>query len=201
MHCHPFISQRLRMCALAILFVCQPLAAAQPDVQPGAVLAQRYPAGSIGSLATAEQALEAVSKARAEIERVHAAEQRSCYPTFFTTSCLDKAAERRRQGLAILRPIEIEAEIFRRRARVIERDRELAESARQTLADQQDKDRAGSTPEPSGKAAKAMREPSLEAQLAEQQKRDDKIRAYEKKQSEMSIKLRERDAQKAARQD
>jgi hypothetical protein len=187
------------MCALVMLLVCQPLAAAQPDVQPGAVLAQRYPAGSIDSPAKAEQALEAVSKARTEIELAHAAEQRSCYPTFFTTSCLDKAAERRRQGFANLRPIEIEAEIFRRRTRVIERDRELADSTRKTLAEQQDKDQALSTPEPAGKPAKAVREASLQAQLTEQQKRDDKIRAYEKKQIEMSIKLREREAQKAVR--
>lgn len=89
----------------------------------------RYPAGSIQSEEAASAALETVNEARSNIEARFAADQRNCYPKFFTTSCLNKAAERRRLDLLLVRPLEIEANAYTRRAKVEERDRRLAEKA------------------------------------------------------------------------
>ncbi len=88
-----------------------------------------YPAGSIQSEEAASAALEAVNEARSNIEARFAVDQRTCYPKFFTTSCLNKAAERRRLDLLLIRPLEIEANAYTRRAKVEERDRRLAEKA------------------------------------------------------------------------
>lgn len=88
-----------------------------------------YPAGSIQSEEAASAALETVTEARSNIEARFAADQRTCYPKFFTTSCLNKAAERRRLDLLLVRPLEIEANAYTRRAKVEERDRRLAEKA------------------------------------------------------------------------
>ncbi|HTH44715.1 MAG TPA: hypothetical protein VL528_06510 [Oxalicibacterium sp.] len=98
-------------------------------------LLQRYPADSIQSEDAAKDALKEVDAARAHIDARYALEQRACYPKFFTTSCLDKATERRRKDLAVVRPIEVEANAYMRKARVVERDRKLAEKAAENEAD------------------------------------------------------------------
>lgn len=92
----------------------------------------RYPAGSIQSEEAASAALETVNEARSNIEARFAVDQSVCYPKFFTTSCLNKAAERRRLDLLLVRPLEIEANAYTRRAKVEERDRRLAEKAAET---------------------------------------------------------------------
>lgn len=174
--------------ACASLSLCVTLAQAQT----GKTLAERHPAGTIASVETAERALAEAAAARADIEAVFTTAKRACYPVFFTTACLDKAAEQRRTALAKLRPVEIEAEIFKRRARVIERDNDLAERER-TAQDEERTRMAGTTPTEE-KSSKPNAPPSLTDQLAEQKKREDNIRAYEKKQLDASIRLRERDA-------
>jgi hypothetical protein len=105
---------------------------AQYSVEP---LLARHPADSIQSAETASSALKDVEQARAAIEARYQREQRACYPKFFTTACLDKVAERRRQDLAAVRTIEVEANAYIRKAKVIERDRKLAEKAAQSEAD------------------------------------------------------------------
>ena len=92
----------------------------------------RYPAGSIQSEEAASAALETVNEARSNIEARFVVDQGVCYPKFFTTSCLNKAAERRRLDLLLVRPLEIEANAYTRRAKVEERDRRLAEKAAET---------------------------------------------------------------------
>ncbi|RBA23433.1 hypothetical protein [Herminiimonas fonticola] len=91
----------------------------------------KYPAGSIHSHEAANSALEMVTTARANIEARYKVEQRVCYPKFFTTSCLNKATERRRVDLLLLKPVEVEANAYIRQARVAERDKRLAEKAAQ----------------------------------------------------------------------
>jgi colicin import membrane protein len=100
-----------------------------------ASLLGRYPADSIQTDVAAKAALKDVQEARDEIEARYAAEQRACYPKFFTTRCLDKATERRRQDLADVRKIEVEANAYLRKAKVVERDRKLAEKAAQNESD------------------------------------------------------------------
>ena len=89
----------------------------------------KYPAGSIQSHEAAASALEMVTTARANIEARYKVDQRTCYPKFFTTSCLNKATERRRLELLMVKPVEIEANAYVRQARVVERDKRLAEKA------------------------------------------------------------------------
>lgn len=165
------------------------------QAQTGKTLAERYPGGTIASVETAERALAEASASRADIEAVHATAKRACYPAFFSTACLDKAAEQRRTDLASLRPVEIEAEIFKRRARVIERDNALAE--RERTAQEEERARMVIATPVVEKAGKPDSPPSLTDQLGEQKKREDNIRAYEKKQLDASIRLRERDAKNA----
>jgi hypothetical protein len=100
-----------------------------------APLKERYPTDSIQSAESARSALKDVQEARTRIEARYTAEQHACYPKFFTTSCLDKATEHRRKDLAAIRPIEVEANAFIRKSKVVESDRRLAEKAAQNEAD------------------------------------------------------------------
>lgn len=124
------------LCALMAVAPGTSLAQAAPDGAAlsaesmpagAAAIVQRYPAQSITSVAVADAALADVTRERTEINnRLHAAEL-ACRPVFFMTRCLDAAKERRHTALAMLRPIEIEANAFKRRERVVERDRLLEE--------------------------------------------------------------------------
>lgn len=106
-------------------------------------LLTRYPAGTIQTTAMADQALAEVSTVHAQIESQFALEEQACYPTFFASSCLGDTKERRRAALARIRPVEIEANTFDRRMRVLERDKALAEkrAALTVEAPQREKDR------------------------------------------------------------
>jgi hypothetical protein len=96
--------------------------------------AQHVP-GSIQSVEAADEVLHDIEGARQKIERSYAVEQHACYDRFFVSSCLSRAAERRRLALQQIRPAEIEANVYKRRAKVEERDKNLAE---QRLRDQQE---------------------------------------------------------------
>jgi colicin import membrane protein len=92
-----------------------------------AELARRYPSESITSVEAADAALEQVTRERSLVEARHRQEQQDCAPKFLTTACVDAANERRRASLATLRPIEVEAKAYKRRAKVVERDKALEE--------------------------------------------------------------------------
>ena len=115
--------------AVALLVTTQ-LVAAQ-NVDSSAMLSVNlltvYPAGTIQTTDMADQALADVSMVRTQIESQFALEEQACYPTFFASSCLNDTRERRRAALARIRPVEIEANTFNRRMRVLERDKALAE--------------------------------------------------------------------------
>jgi colicin import membrane protein len=109
-----------------------PFAGAQgaPDAQPavlGIAVATHFPAGSIKSVENAELALDEVTAERERIEQRYGTAEQVCYAKFFATSCLDRAKEERRAALALIRPVEVEANAFKRRAKVEERDKALAE--------------------------------------------------------------------------
>jgi colicin import membrane protein len=88
---------------------------------------ERFPSGSISSDELADHALSDVEAERSALERRYAAEEQECYGRFFASNCLETAKERRRASLTKLRPIEVEANTFKRRARVAERDAVLRE--------------------------------------------------------------------------
>jgi colicin import membrane protein len=70
-----------------------------------------------------------VKQQRSLVEARFAEEERACYPKFFVTSCVNDAKELRRRALVELQQVEVEANAFKRRAKVRDRDRALAEKA------------------------------------------------------------------------
>jgi colicin import membrane protein len=121
----------VRLCAanaMAVLALFWPMQGTAADILPTADstgMVGRYPVGSIKSSKTADAALADVSKERSAIEARFVAEDQACHPQFFATSCMDQAKERRRHALRQLHRIENEAHVFKRQARVAERDQAL----------------------------------------------------------------------------
>ncbi len=97
--------------------------AACASVEPGPAVDAVDPTTSVEQ---ADARLAAVAAERAAIEARFAEREVLCYEKFFVNNCLDEAKERRRVALVAQRNIEIEAERFKRRAKVEERDREIA---------------------------------------------------------------------------
>ena len=111
---------------LAVLAGC----AANKPQQPEAPVPQTH------SVPEADRKLAQAAKDRAQAEALFAASEQQCYARFMVNNCLDKAREKRRATLADLRAIEIEADHFKRQARVDERDREIAKAEAQFQAEQ-----------------------------------------------------------------
>jgi colicin import membrane protein len=176
-----------RLCASAVLalFACCALA------QPSDGIVARYPAGSINSVEQADAALTDVARERREIDSRFASEEQACHPKFFATPCLDKAKERRREASMALRHVEIEAQAFKRRARVA--DREQALEQRQAKEETGREERARQLPESEGReeprAQAEHKEPSPrpenrhkpKEEPLDAEKRAENIAAYERK--------------------
>ncbi len=101
-----------------------------------AALNARYPAGSID---TVEQAINAL--ADVNLQRNHASEdflaaKDVCLHKFFVSSCLDKAKERQRKILKVIRDIEVEANAYLRKEKADERDRNVAERMRRAESEE-----------------------------------------------------------------
>ena len=178
-------------------------------------LSTRYPAGSIQSVEMADHALADVERERAAIEARFANEERGCYKLFFANSCREHAREQRRAALTALHPIEVEANIFKRRERVSERDKALEErrvkdeaEMERRQAEMQQKTREPKTAKPEkdhGKSVniddrQARHEEKLRRLQAEDaanaQKRAENIAAYERKVRESEERQREVAAKK-----
>lgn len=140
----------------------------------------QYPTGSIKSQETAASALEMVTTARANIEARYKVDQRLCYPKFFTTSCLDKATERRRVELLLVKSVEVEANAYLRQARVVERDRRLAEKA----AENAGKPMQTETPNERKAAADAKNLENEKNSVSKDAERKARADAYAKKNAE-----------------
>lgn len=149
-------------------------------------LLQRYPKGSIQSAEASDSALAAVEEARTRVAARFTAEQKACYPQFFTTSCLNKVIERRRVDLSMIRPIEIEANAYTRHAKVVERDRKLAEKAAE------DEGKAALRPAPGQEKADAAGQAIADEQTAASKKAQRKVQAdaYARKIAENADKQR-----------
>ena len=88
---------------------------------------EHYPAGAIKSVEMADQALTEMSSAKNYIETQSADQQRLCYEKFFTNACLDAIKNKRRLSLKKIRPVEVEANAFKRRTTADDRDKALAD--------------------------------------------------------------------------
>ena len=83
-----------------------------------------FPPSSIDSAQKAEQALAALESERAGALTRFAQEEQACYARFFVNRCLDKVREQRRQALAPLADLELEARRYLRLERAQERERD-----------------------------------------------------------------------------
>lgn len=104
-------------------------AAVKPQPAPAPVAATH-------SVAEADRKLAQAARDRAQAEAQFAEGEQQCYARFMVNNCLDKVREKRRAMLAEVRAIEIEADRFKRRARVEERDREIARAEADFQAEQ-----------------------------------------------------------------
>ena len=158
------------------------------------------------SVEQANATLVQVAKGRAAVQDEYAASERVCYTKFFVNNCLDKAKEKRRAALAVLRATEVEAEHFKRVDSVAKRDADLAERARKDAEEQALRDAmppkeakvVDDTPRPApngGKvvdreaehAAKVKRQAAQDA--ADAGKRTASVAAFEQKKAESEKRL------------
>lgn len=132
------------------------VAFAQPSLaQAPEKVSDRYPSGSVRSVEEADAALSAAAAERSAIDARYQAEEQACHPEFFTTSCIQKAKERRRIALSALRPVELEASAFKRKVRVTERDQALAERLEKDEKQRQERTSRIPAAEPAAAAAEA----------------------------------------------
>jgi colicin import membrane protein len=83
------------------------------------------------SSAQATRRLDEVRLERAAAEAAYGSSEQLCYAKFFVNNCLDAAKEKRRSRLAVLRAIEVEAEYYKRKAAVDQRDRDVAQAVKE----------------------------------------------------------------------
>ncbi len=186
----------------------------------GGALAQ----ATIGSVEQADTLLAQVAKDRAAVEAEFAESEQVCYTKFFVNNCLDKAKDKRRERLAELRAIEIDANYFKRKSAVEQRDRELTDRNQRDAAE--DAKRAANPPAPrvtpeekprpqpiktlpaQRQAEHAAREQQRAARdAAEASERAKKVEDYNRKQAEaaerqkrVAEKKAEREAKRAQRE-
>lgn len=195
------------LCAGLLLAGCanEPMMAAGPAVP------------SPTSVAEADQRLAAVATERAAIEARFVEREKACYQKFFATRCLDEAKETHRTALAAQHAIEVDADRFKRQARVDERDRALAAADAKF---REDEARLAAQPAPAPHqvteapprrpAPVAERIAKHEAKLKQEQKQEAadaakraaNVRAYEerkKESEERQRKVKERLAEKRAK--
>ena len=91
-------------------------------------LTSRYPPGSVNSVMLSDQILAETENERLSIQAQHVENVKQCTANFFVNHCIDTALEQRRASLSVLRSLELEAKLYKRRERVIERDRTLEEA-------------------------------------------------------------------------
>jgi len=123
------------------------------------------------SVAQADERLAAVLAERAAIEARHAEREVVCYAKFFVTNCLEEAKERRRLALATQRAIEIEAEHFKRKNKVDERDKAIAEADAKFQAEEAASAARPSAPPKTVTAAPPPRPPTVPGRVAKRDAR------------------------------
>lgn len=166
------------------------------------------------SVEQANRKLAQVAVERAAIEATYAASERVCYTKFFVNNCLDAAKEKRRGELVLQAAIEDEAEYFKRKTAVDERDREVARAIKDYEEEQA---RAAAMPPPpprpevkpvtAPKATLASRNAKREAKAAaraakeqaEAPKRAANVKEFEARKREAEQRQRDIAEKKAAK--
>ncbi len=223
------------MRGIKILFGCLccsvlvQMANAAPDESTERFISS-FPAGSIQSLEQANTALTQAAQTRDQILARHAEAERVCYTRFVVTPCLDEAREVRRQGLAAIRLIEVEAARFKRQTSLQEQNKSLEERRRaaeleaperllraqefekaqiQKEKSQAEKEKLQADKVPIDEIAiEKQREAEHEAKLEKQRLKDEadagkrarNIADYEKKQQAAKLRLADYEAKKKERE-
>lgn len=123
---HPLLQKFALAGMVVVLSACAQPATKFSDLNSGTTaesISARYPEGSINSVEIADQALSEVRTERPTIRKQLAVDERDCYERFFTNRCLSRVEERERSALEQLRRVEVEANAFKRRERVEQRDK------------------------------------------------------------------------------
>lgn len=128
-------------------------------------LANHVP-GSIHSVDEADQLLQQVAQQRQQIEVQNAIRQNACYDRFFVSACLAKVGEQHRVALSLANQVEIDANVYKRRAKVEERDQNLEAQRRLDIQDREDRARQQAAREAS--SAEKMRQHEQDAKSAAQ---------------------------------
>ena len=139
------------------------LLAACAGQRPAAVSTAVAPTTSV---AQADERLAEVKAERAAIEARHAAREAVCYDKFFVNNCLDEARELRRTALAAQRAIEVEAEHFKRKNTVEQRDRAIAEAEAKFQAEEAESAARPPVPPKAISPVPAARAPKAPGRLA-----------------------------------
>lgn len=92
-----------------------------------AALDQTYAANAITSSAISEQAIIEANSAKNDVQKWYTQAEQTCYDKFFVTSCLNDIKLTRRDKLAILQRINVEAKAWQRKQRIEELDAKLQE--------------------------------------------------------------------------
>ncbi len=116
--------------SLLLLFVLNLASAASPQIVREDALVKNYPAGTIQTVQQASAALAEVRATRKEVEDDYTQTRNDCLEKFFMAVCFERAKDRRRQALAAIRKVEIEASAYLRKEKADERDRGVAERQR-----------------------------------------------------------------------
>ncbi|MBI3229748.1 MAG: hypothetical protein HYZ45_06095, partial [Burkholderiales bacterium] len=111
---------------------------------------------SFASIDEANKVLQDLAVKREAVQAQFVQDEMACQPKFFMASCLESAKEKRRLALAELRPLEINAERYKRAKKVEQRDQDLAQKQRE-------------------------HELEMPKRLAEQQKREEERQAHDAK--------------------
>ena len=90
-------------------------------------LDQTYAAGAIDSSIMSEQAIVEASAAKNDVQKWYVQAEQICAENFFVTSCLNDIKLIRRDKLAILQRINVEAKACQRKQRIDELDAKLQE--------------------------------------------------------------------------
>ena len=173
---------------------------------PAADFVAHHPVGSVSSVAGADEVLTDVTKARADVELRTLNEQRICYKKFFTNHCLNAAKEQRRLALKQIRPLEVEANAFKRRATADDRDKALADqAAKEGIAapkreqDQKDKESTTARKVKEGNEKATAVETNTKLHAGEAEKRvTDNAQKLQRIQQTETAKAAERAANRAA---
>lgn len=81
----------------------------------------RFPAGSITSLAQADQAIAAATAQRTQVENTYQQKIKACNQKFIVNSCVNAATAERRSALAQVDAVMVEAQGFKRRYNAAQR--------------------------------------------------------------------------------